>query len=211
MVAYAKKNTETLPRLTHQEYLERERKAETKSEYDGGAVVAMAGASPEHNTITSNIHGELYAQLRGKECRPFVSDLRVRVPSCDKYYYPDVIVACDEPEFEDLEGVASLLNPTLIVEVLSDTTEVKDRGEKFICYQTLETLNTYVLVSQTRPLIEIYRRQENGWHYFAAKDLESMVSLEAIGCELRLADVYARIPFEEPSAATKAPETTVAD
>ncbi|HZP81316.1 MAG TPA: Uma2 family endonuclease [Chthonomonadaceae bacterium] len=195
VVAYAKTETEKPPRLTPQEYLEREQKAETKSEYHGGIVVAMAGASPEHNTITSNVHGELYGQLRGKDCRPFVSDLRVRVPECDKYYYPDVVVTCSEPNYEEMAGIRSLLNPTLIIEVLSDSTERTDRGEKWMCYQTLESLQSYVLISQDKPLIEVYRRQENGWFYTAVTGLESRVALDAIGCELKLADIYARVPF----------------
>ncbi len=101
----------------------------------------------------------------------------------------------------------SLLNPTLIIEALSDSTEAKDRGEKRLCYQTLESLNAYVLVSQNQPLIEIYRRQENGWLYSSVQGLESAVSLDSIGCELRLADVYACLPFPEPQEEMAAPET----
>jgi Uma2 family endonuclease len=184
--------------LTPQEYLERERKAETKSEYHGGIVVAMAGASPEHNTITSNVHGELYIQLRGKNCRPFVSDLRLSAPQCHKYFYPDVVVVCGEPRYETLAGMQSLLNPTLVIEVLSDSTEATDRGEKWMCYQTLDSLQTYILISQDRPFVEVYRRQEDGWFYSSAQDMENIVSLEAIGCELRLADVYAAVAFQKP-------------
>jgi Uma2 family endonuclease len=187
------------PRLTPQEYLERERKAETKSEYHGGIVVAMAGASPEHNIIVFDLIGTLSVQLRGKPCQGFPSDLRVRVPACDKYYYPDAIVVCEEPEYEQLAGTRSLLNPTLIVEVLSDSTEKTDRGEKWTCFQTLESLQTYVLISQDRPLIEVYRREGQGWFYAAATGVESRVPLDAIGCELKLTDVYARIQFPQPS------------
>ena len=197
MVAYPKTESR---RLTPQEYLERERHAETKSEYHSGVLVAMAGASPEHNAITSNIHGELYAQLRGKDCRPFVSDLRVHVPVCDKYYYPDIVVACEEPRYEALAGVRSLLNPTLVVEVLSDSTLATDKGEKWLCYQTLDSLRTYVLVSHQSPVVEVYRRYGKEWIYTAVVGMESAVTLESIGCELRLADIYARVPFPPPAA-----------
>lgn len=206
MVAYAKK--EQQPRLTPQEYLERERKAETKSEYDGGYVTAMAGASKEHNRVTVNIAGELYAQLKGKPCQPFVNDLRVRVPECDRYYYPDVVVVCDEPQFEDVE-LDTLLNPTVIVEVLSASTEARDRGQKLQCYRTLDSLNIYVLVAQDRPFVEIYRRQEQGWLYSTVEGLESVVSLDAIGCKLRLADIYDRIEFQELQSEQNSSESTL--
>ncbi|HZP80319.1 MAG TPA: Uma2 family endonuclease [Chthonomonadaceae bacterium] len=194
MVAYAKRESKQLPRLTPQEYLERERKAERKSEYYDGVIVAMSGASKEHNRITFNISGELYAQLKGKPCQAFVSDLRVRVPECNCYYYPDVVVVCGEPVFEDAE-LDTLLNPTLVIEVLSESTQAYDRGDKMECYQTLESLQAYVLVSQDKPLITIYRRQDKDWLYSPVKGLESVLTLDAIGCELRLADVYDRIQF----------------
>lgn len=207
MVAYAKSSIEKQSRLTPQEYLERERKAETKSEYHGGVVVAMGGASKEHYRITVNITGELHMQLKGKLCEPFAADMRVRVPECNRYYYPDVVVVCEEPQFEDAE-LDTLLNPTLILEVLSDSTEAIDRGEKLDCYQTLPSLQAYLLVAQNRPHIGIYRRQENGWLYSTTQGLESVVSLDAIGCKLRLVDVYGRIQFPAPQseAENAAPE-----
>jgi Uma2 family endonuclease len=203
MAAYPKRQMNTRPRITSEEYLERERRAETRSEYRDGVIVAMAGATPDHNAVVFDITGVLSAQLRGKPCQGFTSDLRVRVPACNNYYYPDIVIACEEPKYERLKGMASLLNPTLIVEVLSDSTEATDRGEKWTCYQTLESLQTYVLVSQRQPLLEIYQRQENGWLYVAFTSLEGAVFLDAIGCELRLADVYARIQFPKPPDKTK--------
>jgi Uma2 family endonuclease len=118
----------------------------------------------------------------------------VRVPACDKYYYPDVTVVCEPPQFEDGRR-DTLLNPTLLIEVLSDSTQATDRDEKWQCYQTLESLQSYVLISQNKPLVEIYRRQADGWFYTAFTQLESVVPLDAIGCELKLAEVYARVPF----------------
>lgn len=187
-------------RLTPQEYLERERYAQTKSEYHGGVLVAMAGASPEHNAIVFDIIGTLSAQLRGKPCQGFPSDLRVRVPACDRYYYPDIVVACEEPIYDVLAGTRSLLNPTLVIEVLSDSTEAADKGEKWFCYQTLDSLQTYVLVSQQRPVVEIYRRYGEEWLYTAVVGLESVAVLESIGCTLRLADIYARVSFPPPAS-----------
>ena len=199
MVALPKPTTDGKSYITPNEYLAWERQAETKSEYREGVIVAMAGASPEHIAITGNIYGELYGQLKGRNCQVFGSDLRISVETCDAYYYPDVTVVCEPPQFLNL-GAATLVNPTLLVEVLSDSTEIKDRNEKWECYQTLESLKTYVLVAQDRPRIEIYVRQTDGsWSYKEVKGLEATVKLDAIGCELRLSDVYARIVFSVPA------------
>src|ERR1051325_1552816 len=127
MVAYAKRKAETKSPISPQEYLERERTANTKSEYYDGVIIAMAGASPNHNTITFNLNGLLYTLLQGKPCRGFSSDMRVRVPDCNRYYYPDLSVVCGEPQYERLAGVETLLNPTVVIEVLSDSNEKTDR------------------------------------------------------------------------------------
>lgn len=198
MVAYPKSNRISTPRLTPQEYLERERKAQAKSEYRQGLIVAMAGASPEHNAIVFNLAGALSAQLRGKPCQGFSSDLRVRVPASNAYYYPDITVVCGEPQYEMLAGLRSLLNPTLLIEVLSETTEKADRKEKFDGYWTLKSLKTYMLVSQDSPRIETYTRQVDGsWRLEIANELASVVTLDAIGCTLQLADVYQNVSFED--------------
>lgn len=184
------------PRLTPQEYLEQERVAEAKSEYLNGEIVAMAGASPEHNAIAFNLATELGGQLGGGNCRGFASDLRIRVPACNRYYYPDLTVLCGEPHYEERIGMRSLLNPTLIIEVLSDSTEANDRGEKFICYQTLASVADYLLVSQHRPRIERFTRQADGsWRYIRVDGLEATLLLETIGCELRFSNVYTNVEF----------------
>jgi Uma2 family endonuclease len=157
MVAYAKKKTY----ITPQEYLKWERKAETRSEYYDGVIVAKAGASWEHNLITGNMQGEFHAQLRGKPSVAVSQDLRVYVPVYNRYCYPDVVVVCGEPWFED-SNLDTLLNPTLIVEVLSESTWRTDRVEKYDGYTTLESLSTYVLVAQDRPRAECYNRQPDG-------------------------------------------------
>ena len=123
------------PYISPEEYLEREHKATTKSEYLDGIVVAMAGASPEHNAITFNLGTALGLQLRNRDCRGFSSDLRVRVPECNRFYYPDITVVCGTPEYEILTGLSALLNPTLLIEVLSESTEQSDRCDKFDCCQ----------------------------------------------------------------------------
>lgn len=189
--------------ITPQQYLEWERKAETKSEYHGGQIVAMAGASWEHNLIKDNLSRHLGNQMAEGPCVVVTSDLRVRVPACDKYYYPDVVVVCSEPQFEDAHA-DTLLNPTLIVEVLSDTTEKTDREEKFDCYRTLESLAAYVLVAQDRPRVECFTRQSDGsWRFEVAKGLDAVLSLAPIGCTVRLGDIYARVPFPTKQAAER--------
>lgn len=196
MVAYPKSNKPSSPRLTPQEYLERERKAQTKSEYLDGVVVAMTGASKEHNRITVNIVSELHAQLKESSCEPFAADMRVRVPQENRYYYPDIVVVCGEPQFEE-SALDTLLNPTLIVEVLSESTEAKDRGEKFEDYKTLSSLKTHILVAQDRPHIEIFRRQERAdWHASQVEGLGGRLFLDEIGCRISLADVYARVTID---------------
>ncbi|HZP85004.1 MAG TPA: Uma2 family endonuclease [Chthonomonadaceae bacterium] len=188
--------------VTPEEYLERERAAETKSEYYDGVIVAMAGASPEHDRIAVDILRHLGNQLERSPCEPFSSDMRVRVPTCNRYYYPDVSVACGGSQFEALVGVRSLLNPKLIVEVLSESTEKNDRTDKYDCYRTLASLATYVLVAQDRPRIEVFTRQpDDTWRHEVAKGLEAVLALPAIGCELKLADIYARVEF--PPAPTE--------
>jgi Uma2 family endonuclease len=182
------------PFVTPEEYLGRERNAETKSEYHNGVVVAMAGASPEHNAITFNLATEFGAQLRHTPCRGFSGDLRIRVPDCNTYYYPDLSLVCAEPTYEVIEGLRALLNPTVIIEVLSESTESFDRGKKWRCYRTLESLTTYILVTQDRPLIEVYSRMDNGdWRLHTIEGLDGELQLTDIGATIRLADVYAGV------------------
>ena len=180
--------------LTPQQYLEQERQSDTRHEYALGIVTAMAGASWEHNQITGNLQGELYSALKGSPCVATSADLRVRVAACDRYYYPDLTVVCGTPQFEDSHS-DTLLNPILIIEVLSATTETTDRGEKLHCYQTLPSLDTYLLVSQDQPLVESYQRLDFGWRYTLVRGLDGVVAMDAIGCTLALRDIYDRLAF----------------
>ena len=179
--------------LTPEEYLAIERRAETKSEYFNGEMVAMVGASRKHNLITVNIVGELRQQLKGRSCEAYASDMRVKIPTTELYTYPDVTVACGEPKFED-EFVDTLLNPTLIVEVLSASTASYDRIKKFGYYRTIESLAEYLLVAQDEYKVEQYVKQADGrWLLTDIRSLEGVVEMVSIQCRLMLADVYDRV------------------
>ena len=178
--------------LTPEEYLAAERRAEHKSEYVDGEMVAMTGASRRHNLIAINIAREISQQLKGRPCEGYASDMRVRVPSTRLYTYPDVVV-CDEPKFED-DYVDTLLNPTLILEILSEPTELYDRGKKFGFYRTIETLAEYLLVAQDECRIEQYVRQPDGrWLLSDYRSLEDVVDLPSIQCQLALSEVYDKV------------------
>ncbi len=190
------------PRFTPAEYLELERAAPYKSEFYKGEIFAMAGAGEEHNTITFNLAALLAPQLRGRPCRGFTTDLRVKMVDAPVFYtYPDVVVVCGERQFEDA-SVDTLLNPTVLIEVLSPSTEGYDRGNKFAFYRRIPSLQTYILIAQDRPLVEAYARQLDGrqWLLSEANDLSETLSLPAVGCTLRLADVYENVVFPPPSA-----------
>ena len=180
--------------LTPGEYLTFERKATTKHEYLNGQIVAMSGASFAHNFITVNIATHLNIQLMDGECRVATSDMRVKVAQAESYFYPDVVVVCGEPRAED-DTFDTLLNPTLIVEVLSPSTAAYDRGEKFEHYQQIAPLKEYILVSQDKNHVEHYCRQGARWLQTEFQGLEEVVPLRSIGCELRLQDVYRRVQF----------------
>ncbi len=181
--------------ITAADYLALERRAETKSEYLNGHIYAMSGASRNHNRITINLARRLGNQLSGSPCEPFVNDMRVKVNPTGLYTYPDVIVVCGEPQFEDAD-VDTLLNPKVIIEVLSDSTEAYDRGGKFAHYRALEALTDYLLVAQNEPRIEHFHRQSDGsWRYSVAEGLETEIEITTIGCLLQLTEVYERVVF----------------
>ena len=180
-------------RLTPEEYLAIERKAEYKSEYLDGEIFAMTGASREHDLIASNIIREISLQLKGHLCEVYPSDMRVRVPATSLYTYPDVVVVCNEPKFED-GYIDTLLNPTLIVEVLSESTESYDRGKKFGYYRTMLTLGEYLLVAQDEYRVEQYVRQtDERWLLSDIRSLDGKVELASIPCVLALREVYDKV------------------
>jgi Uma2 family endonuclease len=188
-------STQPRIRLTPEEYLAIERQADYKSEYYNGEVFAMAGATPQHNAITANVTTELTLQLRKRPCIVFSSDQRIRVPT-EFYTYADVSVVCGKPAFLNDGQLDNLLNPTLIVEVLSPSAEGYDRGGKFAEYQSLESLREYVLVAQDKHRVEHFVRQSDGnWLYGAADGPGARLHLPSIDCTLALAEVYDKVDF----------------
>jgi Uma2 family endonuclease len=189
------------PFLSPEEYLARERRAETKSEYYDGEIFAVAGGSEEHSIIAVNVAGALNFRLADRPCKVYNSDMRVQVDQDGPYAYPDVSVVCGEAEFAD-EKRDTLLNPTVLVEVLSPTTEAWDRGGKFERYQQMASLQEYVLIAQDRPRVERYARQgDDQWLLTVAVGLERVLSLSSVGCELALAEVYRKVAFPEDAGA----------
>jgi Uma2 family endonuclease len=175
------------------EYLACERKAEFKSEYFAGEVFAMAGAGQRHNLIAANILRVLGNQLLERPCNVYPSDMRVKIGKINKYTYPDIVVACDVEQFED-EQNDTLLNPVVIIEILSESTEAYDRGKKFEHYQSLESLREYLLISQDPYRVEQYvRRDDRTWTYFEFHQAVDTAHLPTIECDLSLKDIYAKV------------------
>jgi len=204
---------QTIARYTIEEYLALERQSEERHEYIDGQIYAMAGESNEHADISSNLVGILNPQLRGTPCRVWTKDSKVLSGPAIRAYksikglfsYPDIVVVCGEPRFLD-DHRDVLLNPTVIIEVLSPSTESFDRGEKFRRYRThLASLTDYVQVSQALPLIEHFRRQSNDeWVLSTVGDMTGSLNLGSINCTLRMSEVYDRVSFPEEET----PETS---
>jgi Uma2 family endonuclease len=182
------------PLLTPAEYLAMERASDDKHEYFDGEIQSVTGAREEHNLIVANVLRELGVQLKGREARIYPSDMRVRIPSENRYVYPDVSALAGRPEFEDEER-DTLLNPQVIFEVLSRTTEAYDRGEKFFLYRTLPSDRECVLIVQNRPQIEHFSRREGAeWLLKTYTDWEAVIALPTIDCRLLLSDIYYNVP-----------------
>lgn len=173
-----------------EEYLAIEREAEFKSEYLNGEIYALAGGSPKHSIITVNVTAIVALQLRGKPCMAFSNDMKVRTRGDALYAYPDLTVVYEEPVFHDRHQDV-LLNPAVIIEVLSPPTEADDRGKKFAQYQRIESLTDYLLVAQEEPRIDHFVRQPgNRWLLTAVSGMEARLAIASIGCTLLLAEVY---------------------
>ncbi len=188
---------------TPAEYLAWERAAPERHELLDGEIFAMAGASFAHNKIVGNVVGELRQALRGSPCDVTPSDLRVRIPGPrgGLYTYPDALVVCGEPQFEDAAR-DTLLNPTVIVEVLSDSTEAYDRGKKFRSYRSIPSLREYVLVAQDTPSVERHLCGEGGvWSLVQDLGAGGTLVLSSIGCELAVDELYLKV-FASVAAAT---------
>lgn len=183
------------PYVTPEEYLALERRVETRSEYHDGEIVAMVGASREHNVIVFALVREISTQLRGQPCEGYPSDMRVWIPSHHVYTYLDIVVVCGEPEFQD-SAVDTLLNPALIIEVLSPSTAAYDQGQKFALYRSLPSLREYLLIAQDEPRLVLYRRDpDNRWFIGDAHGLDATLDLATGGVTLALRDLYERITF----------------
>lgn len=187
--------------ITETDYLALDRESEIKHEFIDGEIYAMRGASRNHNLIVVSTIATLYNQLRDKSCETYPSDMKVRTPSTRSYTYPDITVVCDEPQFDD-DQRDILLNPTLIIEVLSPNTERYDRGKKFQRYRELKSLQEYILIAQDSPHIERFVHQKDGfWQFSEADGLEASLDLTSIGCKLALTDVYEQITFDSDETA----------
>jgi Uma2 family endonuclease len=189
-------------RCTPEEYLRREGDAAEKHEFYHGEVFAMAGGTPDHSLIISNFNRELGNRLKGKPCRVYGSNLRIRIPRTTLYTYPDVGVICGERQFDPLDvRKETVTNPALLVEALSPSTEAWDRGGKFKNYQVIESLREYVLVASDAARIETYLRQEDGtWIYSAAAGLDAVAQLKSLKVELPLAEVYSGVEIPAQSS-----------
>src|SRR3989440_7485426 len=154
-------SAQTKPRYTLEEYFELERKSEERYEYWDGEVFCMSGVSPEHDQIESNLNFHLRAKLTGRNCRVFLANMRIKVPSAPPYRYADLSALCGEAQFEEIGGVRAVTNPTLMIEVLSSSTEAYDRGDKFTHYKSISSFNEYLLVAQHRPHVTQFFRQSD--------------------------------------------------
>ncbi len=185
--------------LTPKEYLEIERKAERKSEYHKGEMVLMAGVTRRHNVVAVNFTSALNQQLLDRPCEVYQSDMRTVVDETGLYTYPDVIVTCGEPRFLD-NHFDTLMNPVVIVEVLSDSTEAYDRGKKFAHYRQIKSLREYVLVSQNEMRVDRFLRQNDEWLLTSLEKPEDRLDLPSIECSIALAEIYRKIDFSQETA-----------
>lgn len=189
--------SQTAQLLTAEEYLVRERACEFRNELIGGVMRPMPPSNVWHATISSNLVVHIHTALRGRECQAFGIGMRLKVPATGLYTYADVAGFCEEPLAEDAYD-DTLVNPSVIIEVLSDRTEAYDRGGKFAHYRRLDSLREYILVSQNLPLVEQYLRNGELWTLKAIEGLDETLSIETLGCTLSLAEIYDRVEFPPP-------------
>ncbi|MEW6737744.1 MAG: Uma2 family endonuclease [Acidobacteriota bacterium] len=182
---------------TIEDYFSIEAESDIRFEYFQGDIYAMVGGTLEHAQIKDNISENLRGQLKGRGCRVLTSDMRVKTGS-DLYTYPDVVALCSKPEIEILDGKHSLLNPSLLVEVLSSSTMKYDKGDKFDHYKTIATLREYVLVDQYKPHVIVHVKQQDGnWQVSECRDISGSIQLPIINCQLAMADVYDMVEFQQ--------------
>lgn len=196
-------------RLTPEQYLEIERAAEIRSEFYNGRMYAMSGGTHPQAIVIGNLARELGIALKKGPCVVTTSDMRVRVSKTDLYTYPDIVVVCYPPQYGDRRR-DTVLNPTLIVEVLSPSTEAYDRGFKFSQYRTLDSLKEYALVSQSEPRVEIFRRQPTGeWLFSDSIGMESLCRFDSVDCTVAMKDIYDKVTFGDEAAVADRPSPAV--
>jgi Uma2 family endonuclease len=196
VVTEASVSTQPKTHLTPEQYLAIERNAETRSEYFQGEMYAMSGASWRHVTISSRLTTLFNIQLDGRGCTVGGPDARVHIPATGLYTYPDIAIVCGEPRFQDTE-FDTLLNPILIVEILSPSTETYDRTKKFDHYRSIESLREYLLVESVRPGVDLYSRQpDSRWQFTSARTLAETIEIPTLNVRLNLAEIYKDVSFE---------------
>jgi Uma2 family endonuclease len=189
-------SAKTYPTISVAEYLELERASEIRHEYLDGQVYVMAGESPRHSKICYSLYGMTHRELRGKSCTGFSPNMKIAVNNKGLYAYPDLAIVCGEPKYHDKKGDV-LLNPTMIFEVLSPSTQHYDRGEKFLRYTNyIKSLTDYILISQDKPLVEHFSRQpDNSWQSVIIQGAEAILPLATINANLQLSELYEGISF----------------
>ena len=184
-------------RYTLEEYLELERTSEERFEFWDGEIFCMSGVSEEHAEIETNLIVSLKSRLRTRGCRVFPANMRIKVPTAPPYRYADLSALCGEAQFEEIGGVDALVNPQLIVEVLSPSTEAYDRGDKFTHYKSIPTLSEYLLVAQHRPHVtHLYKQAYGTWIHAEANDLAATLELTSLDCALPLNEIYRGVSFD---------------
>jgi Uma2 family endonuclease len=183
-------------KYTLDDYIELEKTSEERLEFWDGNIWSMSGASSAHDQVQGNAYFALRLKLQGKACRIFLSDMRVKVPAYYPYRYPDLSALCGETKIEKFKGLDVLINPQLIVEILSDSTEAFDRGDKFTYYKSIESFCEYLLVAQHRPHVTQYVKQSgNSWSYREVNELSEKIYVASLDCELSLEELYTDVVF----------------
>jgi Uma2 family endonuclease len=187
------------PRFSPEEYLRLETAAQDRHEYHAGEILAMSGGTYPHSRICANLIGETRQRLKGSPCFVLERNMRVRLAEADRYVYPDGTIICEEPQFDPRDvHRTTIINPKVVMEVLSDSTEAYDRGAKFSAYRDLESLNEYVLVSQNQPVVESFVRQPEGtWLFSAWRGVEATAALRSVRVDLPLIEIYAGLTFDD--------------
>lgn len=194
-------------RFTREEYFEQEERALEKHEFHDGEILAMSGGTYEHSLITANLVGEIRNRLKGTSCRVLESNLSVRA-TATSYLYPDATIVCGEPSFDAADAKRrTILNPRVIIETLSPSTEAYDRGAKFALYRQIETLEEYVLLSQTEARVETFwRREDASWLFRAWDGRQAVARFHSVGVDLPLSEVYVGVNFEDPLSPQREPQ-----